>query len=461
MFSQKLSTQLRIIAAALLLTCATGRSVQALPDALRFRQQASIGSYAQLVTAALTLPADIFAAAHPDDNRLKLLNHGLKLVNEALATYLQKSPYSASWACFDVAQSAKALSALMAKTQPTEAANADDELTIEDAAEITAPITAGGAPVNAQQWQTFVRYANYVLASAEAATRMIAALENNNPAFAALGNSLGNKFVGSMAQRSEFNHGLTSLIRLTRYCLQAPDKKQMAVLLVLVVAEVAILVWQYKQPVPASQATSTPAATTTPTTTKPAATATQTVCIPGGVQANHPTLILVQGARPFRDNQGAVIAARPPFDLGLFDNSLGLFAIDQRVQNNTFGQCIACETAFDQWCRNHNIAPFFDLQGMQPAVGDVEATRLHNAFGDFWPQARRDADAHHRPAFIRPLDDDNGQSTGNVRDFCRRFAQAHPAIQQAGAQAPRPATVTQPAATTTQPAPTPQQDNPS
>jgi hypothetical protein len=412
----------RSIVTALLLTCTAGKSVQALPNALSFSQQASIGNYAQLATAALTLPADLIATAHPDDNRLKLLNHGLKLINETLAVWEQHSPHSAAWACFDATQSAKALSALMATSthptpyvategrQPTKATNADDDLTVEDAAKVAATITDNGAPVDAQQWQKFVRYANYVLASAEATTRIMAALENNNPAFAALGESLGDKFRGSMAQRSEFKHGLTSLIRLARYCLQAPDKKQMAILLVLVVAEVATLFWQHQQTLHDKQ----PVAPTPGTTT-------------GGVHAGHPTLILIQNARPFRDNNGAVIAARPPFNLALFNESLSLFAIDQNLHNNDFGQTIACETAFDQWCRNHNIAPFFNLQGMRPAAGDEEAIQLHNAFGAFWQQARQDADASHRPAFIRPLNEGE-RSTGYVLDFCRRFGNAYPQL---------------------------------
>ena len=179
----------------------------------------------------------------PDDNHLSLLNHTLKFVNESLAVWLQKSPHSAIWAEFDAVQCYKALTALRAKTDPKQSSPAtDNDLDIEDATEAIATATGD----NAQQWQKFVRYANYTLATAETITRVAATLNNNNPTITNLGDSSTNKFFSSLVQQSEFYHGLTSLIRLTRYSLQAPDKKKMAVLMVLVLAEIITVICQYK-----------------------------------------------------------------------------------------------------------------------------------------------------------------------------------------------------------------------
>ena len=65
--------------------------------------------------------------------------------------------------------------------------------------------------------------AGYVLVSAEAITRMWAANE-------------GNAKDSTHQKECERIHSLTSLIRLAHYCLEAPDKEQMAVILVRLIA---------------------------------------------------------------------------------------------------------------------------------------------------------------------------------------------------------------------------------
>jgi hypothetical protein len=349
----------------------------------------------------LTLPADLAATAKPTSTKRNFVNHSLKLINELLACWQQHSPYNAGWACFDAAQGTRELAALLT-TAPAEQVNQTDEAKAVD------------TPIDSNQWQDFVHHADYVLACAEAATRMWAARTNNTQPWEDLGDTAWEQVRGALHEKSECFHSLTSLIRLARACLQAPNKKLMAVVLVLFIANAVTTVWQYrtaeKQPdqghILGGQ-TDGNTATTATTTPQPTAAVTQTAA---------QKLAAVQTHRPLGSN--------PELNIDDFATCIELYAQDLRQRNGHASISINFGTALDTWCQEHHITPFFQING--------DYTPLVEPFNNFWLQVQNDTNGANRPFFMRqffgqPYDTPN---TGSTRDFCRRFAAFYQQAQQ-------------------------------
>jgi hypothetical protein len=218
-----------------LILLATSLAAQCMPPKrpiryIRRSQPQNTESWCQLGTAVLTLPTGLAAHAHPDSNGIALVDHASKLANELLAAYYQNSSYNAGWACVDGVQTIRSLGALFSANQKSDQED-DADIMLDGEESNDEPEIVIDNP----QWQRFVRTAGYVLASAEAVTRMLAATYGTN----------SNAYTDNLSSWCEIVHGLTSQIRLANACLQAPNKQRKAITLVLSIANAIALILQY------------------------------------------------------------------------------------------------------------------------------------------------------------------------------------------------------------------------